>query len=109
MFYLTGEDDRKTRRRTTRSLLARSLVRPISRGILSGEQHGLGSDALPFAVAVHPGISSSKAALEGFAIFVLAGFHRSPHDDRKVAAVNAYVHISILRGSVGVGVLLNLD
>ena len=94
--------------RAAGSLLARSLVRPISVGILFREQHGLGRDALPFAVAIHPGISPSKVAFEGFAIFARASFRGSPRDDRKVAAVNAYVHVSILRGSVSVGVLLDL-
>ena len=68
----------------------------------------MGSDALPFTVAVYPGISPSKAALKRFALFVLPGFPGSPHDDGEVATENADIHFPILRGGVGVGVILDL-
>src|SRR6266480_6742331 len=57
---------------------------------LSLNFHDLGGDALPLAIAQHPGIGEAKAAIEAFAVLACALFMRGPDHHRHIWTITMH-------------------
>ena len=77
---------------------ARSEIR---KKLFLGQRHGVGGDALPFAVSFHPGVGESISVRESFPGFRLAGFLRDTSYDRDVRTEHAHAHVAGNSGRVG--------
>ena len=82
---------------------ARSEIR---KKLLLRQHHGVGGDALPFAVPFHPGVGESIRMRKGFPGLGLAGFLRDAGYDRDVGPEHAHAHVAGNRGRVGARVAL---
>jgi hypothetical protein len=79
----------------------REMRDPRAKKLFLREHHGVGGDALPFAVSLHPGVGKSISMRESFPGLGLAAFLRDAGNDRDVRSEHAHAHVAGNRGSVG--------
>ena len=65
-------------------------------------------NALPFAIALHPGIHPNVAAGKLFTILVLALLRRRAADGGQVRPVDMNINVVVRRRAQGVGFVFNL-
>jgi hypothetical protein len=76
--------------------------------LLLRERHGVRGDALPFAVAFHPGVGEAIRMRKCFAGFRLAGFLRDAGDNGDVRRKHSHGQIGRNGGGISVGVSFRL-
>src|ERR1700682_5499935 len=74
------------------------------RKLLPRKQHRLTANALPSAVAQHPGVGPGIGAAKGFSILAFSNFFSRATGDRNVRPVRAHDDTTVLGGCVGIGV-----
>src|SRR6266446_4295764 len=93
-------DATPTRRRIAFSCPTRLLLFP--------QLHDPFTDALPFAIALHPGIHPNVGAGKLFTILVLALLRRRAGDRGQVRPIDMNIHVVVGRRAQGVGFVFSL-
>lgn len=77
-----------------RSKITSSSKRPLRQRLFLRQRHGVGGDALPFAVPFHPGVGKPISVRESFACLGLAAFLCDAGNDRDVRPEHPHTHVA---------------